>query len=229
MKALLRTFPRTSFLIFLFQAHHFLPPTQRYLVASLAKQELNINHTTSNINYHHPYKPITDLVSHLPLTLNLARADLMCEDSINMSKHFSLLGRSRSNLSQLANIRRMYRLKASIKQHINEIEDLVCGFGSLPLFLRDEYLVGAVDRALDNSLALEHRVQGWKLEEGKVVEEKVIVDAEKYFKKCSLVVKDIGEAIRALRALVPEQEKGEDNEENGAEQGEEEEEIDEDV
>ena len=124
-------------------------------------------------------------------------------------------------------------LKADIKRHIDEVEDPVSGFGSLPLFLRDEYLFGAVDRAvdraLDNSLALELRVQGWKPEEGKVVEEKVIVDAEEYFKKCSLVVKDIGEAIRALRALVPEQEKGEDNEENGAEQGEEEEEIDEDV
>ena len=155
-----------------------------------------------------------------------------------MSKHFSLLDRSRSNLSQLANIRRVYRLKANINQHINEIEDLVAGFGSLPPVLRDEYLVGAVNRALDNSLALQLRVQGWKPEEGDVVEEKVIADSEEYFKKCSLVVKDIGEAVRALRALVPEKDKneGEDEEENeeddeekSAEQGEEEEETNEDV
>jgi hypothetical protein len=144
-----------------------------------------------------------------------------------MFKHPSLLDRSRTNLAQLANIRRMHRVKAAIERHVDVVGEVVADFGSLPLCLRDEYLVSAVDRAVDNSVALYLRVEGWTFEEGEVVEEKVVNSAEEYLKRCSTVLEDVLEGIRTLRALVPEEEK-EDDEETIDEQEDEEEVVEHD-
>jgi hypothetical protein len=129
-----------------------------------------------------------------------------------MFRHSSLLDRSRTNLAQLAKIRRMHRVKAAIELHVDVVGEVVADFGSLPLCFRDEYLVIAVDRALDNSVALYSRVEGWTFEEGEVVEEKVVDSAEEYLKRCSSILGDVLEGIRALRALVPEEEKEDDEE-----------------
>jgi len=132
-----------------------------------------------------------------------------------MFKHSSLLDRSHNTLAQLANIRRMHRVKAGVNNHLDNMEDLVGEFGSLPLCLRDEYLVRAIDNALDNSLALHLRVKAWTFEEGEIVEVDVVKGTEDYLKKCVEVVDDIREAIRGLRALVPEEKEEEDGEEDG--------------
>jgi len=132
-----------------------------------------------------------------------------------MFKHSSLLDRSHNTLAQLANIRRMHRVKAGVNNHLDNMEDLVEEFGSLPLCLRDEYLVRAIDNALDNSLALHLRVKAWTFEKGEVVEGDVVKGSEDYLKKCVEVVDDIREAIRVLRALVPEEKEEEDGEEDG--------------
>jgi hypothetical protein len=139
-----------------------------------------------------------------------------------MFRHSSLLDRSRANLAQLANIRRMHRIKAAIERHVDVVGDVVADFGSLPLCLRDEYLVHTVDRAVDNSLALYLRVEGWTFEEGEVVEEKVVDSAEEYLKICSSVLEDVLQGIGALRALVPEEEKEDDEETVDGEEDEEE-------
>ncbi|KEQ76414.1 hypothetical protein M436DRAFT_60248 [Aureobasidium namibiae CBS 147.97] len=117
---------------------------------------------------------------------------------------FLLLDRSRNTLAQLANIRRMHRVKAGVNRHLDSMEDLVEEFGSLPLCLRDEYLVRAIDNALDNSLALHLRVKAWNFEEGEVVAGDVVKGAEDYLKKCVEVVDDIREAImnRLMSRLV---------------------------
>jgi len=132
-----------------------------------------------------------------------------------MFKHSSLLDRSRNTLGHLSNIRRMHRVKAGVNNHLDNMEDLVEEFGSLPLCLRDEYLVRAIDNALDNSLALHLRVKAWTFEEGDIVEGDVVKGTESYLKKCVEVVDDIREAIRVLRALVPEEQEEEDGEEDG--------------
>jgi len=132
-----------------------------------------------------------------------------------MFKHSSLLDRSHNTLAQLATIRRMHCVKAGVNNHLDNMEDLVGEFGSLPLCLRDEYLVRAIDNALDNSLALHLRVKAWTFEEGEIVEGDVVKGTEDYLKKCVEVVNDIREAIRVLRALVPEEKEEDDGEEDG--------------
>jgi hypothetical protein len=139
-----------------------------------------------------------------------------------MFKHSSLLDRSRTSLSQLALKRRIHRLKANLNTHLDQ-EAVEHEYSQLPRCLRDEHLVDAIDHAVDNGLALLARVQAWKFEDGEVVEEeeKSVQDSEEYLKRCVAAVEDIGEAGRALRALVAEEEddgehevEGEEDEEN---------------
>lgn len=142
-----------------------------------------------------------------------------------MFKHSSLLDRSRNILGQLATIRRMHRIKASVNHHLDDLEDVMEEFGQLPLCLRDEYLTGAVNRAIDNSCAINDRVNGWTFEEEEVVEGDVVKDLEEYRRRCIAVVEDLREGIRALRALVDEEEKDdeqavEQEEDREEEQGE---------
>lgn len=103
----------------------------------------------------------------------------------------------------------MHRVKARVNHHLDDLEDVVEEFGQLPLCLRDEYLTGAVNRAIDNSCAINDRVNGWTFEEGGSVEGDVVKDLEEYLRRCIAVVEDLREGIRALRALVAEEKKKE--------------------
>lgn len=119
----------------------------------------------------------------------------------------------------------MHRVKARVNHHLDDLEDVVEEFGQLPLCLRDEYLTGAVNRAIDNSCAINDRVNGWTFEEEEVVEGDVVKDLEEYRRRCIAVVEDLREGIRALRALVDEEEKDdeqavEQEEDREEEQGE---------
>jgi hypothetical protein len=123
-----------------------------------------------------------------------------------MFKHSSLLDRSRANLGQLALKRRIHRLKARINAHLDELEVVEEDFSQLPECLRDEHLLCAIDRQIDNSCALLNRVEAWKFEDGEVVDKKVVESSEEYLNKCIATVKDIDEAVQALRALVAKEE-----------------------
>lgn len=136
----------------------------------------------------------------------------------------SLLDRSRSNLAQLANLGRTHRVKAAVKRHVDVVGQVVADFGSLPFCLRDDYLVRAVDRAVDNSLALYQRVEAWTFEEDEIMEAEVVQSAEEYLRRCSSVLEDVLEGIRALRALAPEEEKEERDDEEDEEKVDEQEE-----
>jgi hypothetical protein len=143
-----------------------------------------------------------------------------------MFKHSSLLDRSRASLSQLALKRRIHRLKANLNTHLDHLEAVEHEYSQLPSCLRDEHLVDALSHAVDNGLALLARTEAWKFEDGKVVEERAVQDSEGYLRRCVVVLEDVGEAVRALRALVAEEEDegehevevegdGEDEEEEG--------------
>jgi hypothetical protein len=143
-----------------------------------------------------------------------------------MFKHSSLLDRSRTHLSQLALKRRIHRLKANLNAHLDKLEAVEHAYSQLPRCLRDEHLVDTLSHAVDNGLALLARTEAWKFEDGQVVEEKSVQDSEEYLRRCVVVLEDIGEAVRALRALVAEEEDegehevevegdGEDEEEEG--------------
>lgn len=131
-----------------------------------------------------------------------------------MFKHSFLLDRSRNTLSQLATIRRMHRVKAGVNNLVEDMKNLAEDFGQLPLCLRDEHLIRAIDGAFDNGGALNHRVEAWQFAEEEVVEGEVVKGSEEYLKKCIAIVEDLREAIRGLHALVAEDKKEADSEED---------------